>query len=228
MALAGQKISYTLNLITTPGLWKEIEMKRLSLFLCLILLQVSAVSSQQQPSTVAPVNQNYPVSTQLDLITNQLGRISLSIDRLQTNWKSFFESFSSNQGLRMSERQQKLLLAFEVLNRAEQRLGNLQKMRLDSTEKLSSMRLQLAHINNDLRPESIDRYVSTRGTLDADQLRDMRRQTLTRERTELTNILNQIQSDLDTTNNDIRTTEQFLRNIRNRILPEIEKELADL
>lgn len=203
-------------------------MKRLSLFLCLILLQVSAVSSQQQPSTVAPVYQNYPASTQLDLITNQLGRISLSIDRLQTNWKSFFESFSSNQGLRMSERQQKLLLAFEVLNRAEQRLGNLQKMRLDSTEKLSSMRLQLARINDDLRPESIDRYVSTRGTLDADQLRDMRRQTLTRERTELTNILNQIQSDLDTTNNDIRTTEQFLRNIRNRILPEIEKELADL
>lgn len=203
-------------------------MKRLSLFLCLILLQVAAVSSQQQPSTVAPVYQNYPASTQLDLITNQLGRISLSIDRLQTNWKSFFESFSSNQGLRMSERQQKLLLAFEVLNRAEQRLGNLQKMRLDSTEKLSSMRLQLARINDDLRPESIDRYVSTRGTLDADQLRDMRRQTLTRERTELTNILNQIQSDLDTTNNDIRTTEQFLRNIRNRIFPEIEKELADL
>jgi hypothetical protein len=204
-------------------------MKRVSLLLCLFMLFSASVTRAQQSQigSITPPQNTQP-SNQLDAITVELGKISRSVDQLQTNWKTFFASFSTNQGLRMSDKQQKLLIAFEVLNRAEQRLGNLQKMRMDSTEKLSSMRLQLARINDELLPESIDRYVSTRGTLNAEQLRDMRRQALTRERTELTNILNQIQADLDTTNNDIRTTEQFLRNLRSRIFPGIEKELADL
>jgi len=199
-------------------------MKRLSLLLWLTAALLSTAHAQQPVQTSQPS----PSSNPIDLINFQLGKISSSVDRLQGNWKSFFDSFSTNQGLRLSERQQKLLLAFEVLNRAEQRLGNLQKMRLDSTEKLSSMRLQLARINDDLRPESVHKYVSTRGTLDAEQLRELRRQALLRERTELSNIIYQVQTDLDTTNTDIRTTEQFLREIRNRIFPEIQKELADL
>jgi RNA processing factor Prp31 len=199
-------------------------MKRLSLLLWLTAALLSTAHAQQPVQASQPS----PSSNPIDLINFQLGKISSSVDRLQGNWKSFFDSFSTNQGLRLSERQQKLLLAFEVLNRAEQRLGNLQKMRLDSTEKLSSMRLQLARINDDLRPESVDKYVSTRGTLDAEQLRELRRQALLRERTELSNIIYQVQTDLDTTNTDIRTTEQFLREIRNRIFPEIQKELADL
>jgi len=199
-------------------------MKRLSLLLWLTAALLSTAHAQQPVQTSQPA----PSSNPIDLINFQLGKISSSVDRLQGNWKSFVDSFSTNQGLRLSERQQKLLLAFEVLNRAEQRLGNLQKMRLDSTEKLSSMRLQLARINDDLRPESVDKYVSTRGTLDAEKLRELRRQALLRERTELSNIIYQVQTDLDTTNTDIRTTEQFLREIRNRIFPEIQKELADL
>jgi hypothetical protein len=198
-------------------------MKHATIAVVFFLMGVSNIYSQQ----VATVPGSQAVN-QLDAITIELSKISRSVDRLQNNWKSFFEQFTTNQGVRLTERQQKLLLAFEVMNRAEQRLGNLQKMRLESTEKQSTMRLQLARVTDDLLPESIDRYVSTRGSLNAEQLRDIRRQALLKERTEISNLLFQIQRDLDTNNEEIRQTEQLLRNIRGRIFPELEKELADL
>ncbi|MCD9188021.1 MAG: hypothetical protein LUM44_16490 [Pyrinomonadaceae bacterium] len=119
-------------------------------------------------------------------------------------------------------------MAFEILNRAEQRIVNLQKLKLEFTEKQTNFRLQLARINDDSLPESIDRYVSTRGTTNAEQLREIRRQALYREKNELTNALRDIENDLEKTNDEIRQTEQFVRNIRQRLFPQIEKELSDL
>ncbi|MEP6848386.1 MAG: hypothetical protein ABI999_05990 [Acidobacteriota bacterium] len=199
-------------------------MKRLLFFLFPFILVVGQDAAQQPVASSA-----YPAPTnQLDSINVQLDKIGRSVDKLQSNWKDFFRSFSTNQGLQMTERQQKLLMAFEVLNRAEQRLGNLQKIRMDATEKQSSLRLQLARVNDDLIPESIDKYVAARGSLDAEQLRDIRRQALIKQRSEITNILNQVEQDLFSTNEEIRSTEQFLRSIRGRIFPELLKELADL
>jgi hypothetical protein len=164
----------------------------------------------------------------IENISNDLSKISRSVDGLSKNWKEFFAAFSTNQGLQLTERQQRILLALEILNRGETRLGNLQKMRMDATEKLSTFRLQLARIENDLMPESVDRYVSLRGTTDAEELRERRRQTLNRERFESNSLINQVQRELDITNDEIRQTEMMLKNIRMRLFPEIDRELSDL
>src|SRR5688572_24149677 len=177
------------------------------------------------------VGQRTPDSTQprssdpIDNISSDLYKISRSVDGLTKNWKEFFDAFSTNQGLQLTERQQRILLALEVLNRGETRLGNLQKMRMDASEKLSTFRLQLARIENDLLPESVDRYVSLRGTTDAEELRDRRRQTLNRERFESNNLINQVQRELEVTNEEIRQTEMMLKGIRIRLFPEIDREL---
>jgi hypothetical protein len=167
-------------------------------------------------------------SDTVETISRDLSKISRSVDGLTKNWKDFFDAFSTNQGLQLTPRQQRILLALEVLNRGEVRLGNLQKMRMDANEKLSSFRIQLARIEQDLLPESIDRYVSTRGTTDAEGYRDRRRQALNRERAESINLTNQVQRELDITNDEIHQTENLLKNIRVRLFPEIDRELADL
>jgi hypothetical protein len=161
-------------------------------------------------------------------MSGNLSRIANSVDKLSGNWKTFFDSFSTNQGLRLNERQRKLLLAFEILNRSEQRLVTLQKMRLELTEKLSSFRLQLARIDDDLLPESLDRFVSTRGSLNAEQLRDIRRQALTRERNEINNIAIQTQRELDVAETEIRETQRLISGLRERLFTQIQAELIDL
>lgn len=181
-----------------------------------------------------PANQ-FPTANQttiqpeakLDQINENLTKITKSINALTQGWKKFFDTFNANQGLRLSDKQQQILLAFEVLNRAEQRIANLQKMKLEFVEKQTAFRLQLARITDDLLPESVDRYIVGRGTTNAEQLREIRRQALSREKNELDKALREIENDLQNTNEEIRQTEMFVRSIRARIFPQIEKELSD-
>ncbi len=128
----------------------------------------------------------------------------------------------------MSEKQQNILAAFEYLNRAEQRQATLQNFKIDLTKKQTEINLQLAQIEDDLRPESVDRSIALRGTTDAEGLRDIRRQALFRAQRELVDLSRDISRDISEIDREIRETQLFLKRIRGRIFPEIEKELADL
>jgi hypothetical protein len=164
----------------------------------------------------------------IDKISRETQRISKSLDSLNEKMKIFTETFSANQGLKLTERQQRLLAAFEYLNRAEQRLATLQLLRINLLEKQSAIRAKLAEIEDGLRPESIDRSIVTRGTTNAEELRSIRRQMLNRERAELNSVAVEIQNTISETNTEIRQTENFLRGIRLRLFPEIEKDLSEL
>ena len=171
-------------------------------------------------------NQVHPI--QIENISDKLSEITKSLNLLNEKLQKFSETFSSNQGLKLNENQQTILAAFEYLNRAEQRLATLQKLKIDLSEKQTAIRLQFADIEDQLRPESVDRSVAFRGTTNAEQLRENRRQALNREKTELSTLISDIQNSLNETNTEIRETEQFLRRIRQRIFPAIEREISDL
>lgn len=189
------------------------------LILIVMLLNVAAVSAQN----------NFPTNPEpIANISKEISKISKSLELLNEKLKNFTETFSSNQGLRLSERQQRLLAAFEYLNRAEQRLATLQLLKINLTEKQSSVKVKIAEIDDGLRPESVDRSVALRGTTNAEELRSNRRQLLTREKSELTALLGEIQNTINETNFEIRQTENFLKSIRQRIFPEIEKDLSEL
>ena len=51
---------------------------------------------------------------------------------------------------------------------------------------------RLARNNDDSRPQSIERYVALRGTTDTEELRDIRREALQKERYEVSNLINQV------------------------------------
>lgn len=167
-------------------------------------------------------------SEPLDSIANDMSRITRAVEALNKNWGEFIKIFSTNQGLQLNDRAQKLLLALEVLNRLNVDLANLQKQKLDLQERQSKFRLQLATVTDDLLPQSIDRYISMRGTTDAEGLREIRRLALERERRELNTVLNQIDRDLNANDLEIRRTEAQVRNLRNQIFGEVEKQLSDL
>lgn len=198
------------------------------LLLSATILFSSPASAQSTQAVFPPAAPDTSrLAETVENISREMTNINKSVENLNKSLTNFFGNFSSNQGLKLTERQQKMLYAFEILNRAEQRLANLQKLKLDLTEKQTVIRLQNARITDDLLPESVDRYVATRGTTNAEQLREIRRQALSREKYELSQALNDIQRSLQETNTEIRQTENFLRTVRQRVFPEMEKELAD-
>ncbi|HQU86084.1 MAG TPA: hypothetical protein PKY59_23355 [Pyrinomonadaceae bacterium] len=187
------------------------------------------IIAQTSPNNTANIYANQPqTDDKLEKINESVTKLTKTVKDFTNDLKSFFEKFTSNQGLRLTEKQQLILLAFEVLNRAEQRISTLQKQKIEMSERLSSVRLSLARIKDDLLPDSIDRYVSTRGTTNAEQLREIRRQALTKEQTELTKLVFEVENTLEKNDEEIRQTEIFIRDIRARIFPQIQKELSDL
>lgn len=168
------------------------------------------------------------VPAQIENISDKLTDISKTLSSLNERLKTFSDTFSSNQGLQLSARQQRVLAAFEYLNRAEERLATLQRLKIDLTEKQTSIRLKLAEVEDNLRKESIDRSVALRGTTDTEAIREIRRRALGREQNELNSLSNEISSSIRDVEQEIRETNMFLNNIRRRIFPAIDREISDL
>jgi predicted nucleic acid-binding Zn-ribbon protein len=166
-------------------------------------------------------------SDPIENISNDLARTSRAVESLSRTWTQFAKTFSTNQGLQLDEKQRNLLLALEVLNRFEVSLANMQKLRFDLTERQTNATTRIAQLNDDLLPESIDRSVSLRGTTDAESLRTIRRQALTKQLREWQTLLGQITRELGNTLDDIRRTEFQVKSLRNRIFGEISSQLGD-
>lgn len=191
----------------------------------ILLFGIDAVAQ-----TAAPVQNQPPTYRSPDAIENissDTARMARAVEALSRSWGEFTKTFSTNQGLQLDEKQKSLILALEVLNRLEASLANMQKLRFELTERQTNATSRIAQLNDDLLPESIDRWVSLRGTTDAETLRSNRRQALTRQLREWQNLLVQITRELESTLVDIRRTELQVKGLRDRVFAEAERRLAD-
>lgn len=190
-----------------------------SICFCVCILLVNITFSQTQPQSISPNTE--------ENISAQITKIAKSLDTLNSRMKFFSETFTSNQGLWLSDRQQQILFAFELLNRAEQSLSVLQKLKVDLTEKKVAAAAKLSRNEDDSRIESIDRSIALRGTTNAEELREIKRRSLSKERSELSILMNELQTRLTGITYDIEQTDQFIKSIRNRVYSASEKELKD-
>jgi chromosome segregation ATPase len=85
--------------------------------------------------------------------------------------------------LTQMEQQQRTLVDLERLSRAEQRAEVLRTQMRDVQEKEATLMSRMEQIEFELRPENIDRSVSTYGTTHPEEARDARRRSLESEKT---------------------------------------------
>lgn len=194
----------------------------IAFFSTLMFSSVATIGQAPQAQSTPMYNANDP----LTMISSDVARTAKAVESLARSWSEFTKTFSSNQGLLLDDQQRKLILALEVLNRLEVSMANMQKLRLDLTERQSTFRTRLASVAEDLQPQSIDRYVALRGTTDAEGLRTARRQTLEREYRDLAQLLQQIGRELASTDQEIRRLEVQLRSLRSQIFGETDRQLS--
>ncbi len=195
-------------------------MKITTILYILVFVFSTNIFAQNNQSNNLPAPQN-PVEN----ISAELTKISKSLQIFNKNFKSFLETLP--QGIKFSEKQQNFLLAFEVLNRAEQRVQILQKFQIELTEKQAEIKTRLTRVEEDSSPEGIDRSVAFQGTTRTEEIREGRRKSLEAERSSLRQLSAQINQNLADTTNELRQATAFVQRLRNRILPQIEKEFSD-
>ncbi len=134
------------------------------------------------------------------------------------------ESQSKND---RDEKQKRLLLNLDILNKAEQRSESLRKQLFEMIEKESTIKTKLDMIEGNIRPEAIEREVAFAGTLRPEALRDMRKRQLEVERTNLQSILTEIQRTRTSLDQNLQRSEAMVERLRSKLEKEIDDALAD-
>jgi len=200
-------------------------MKTTIFVLIFTMAGVSSLFAQTNPQTNPyPNSQADPLQN----ISQEITKISKSLQNFNKSLQELLEKLMVSKGMQLNERQQKLLLGFEVLNRAEQRLEILQKFQIELTQKEGELKTRLGQVEEAMQPDSIDRSIAFIGTTRGNEMRENRRQTLDTERKSLQNVLAQVRRNLLQTNEELRLAENFVNNLRKKILPQIEAEISDL
>lgn len=204
-------------------------LKTMVFVLILLLANASAFFAQTNQSVGNNDQTNFNLQVDsLQNISSEITKISKSVQNFNSSIKELLEKLLVGKGMQLSERQQKLLLGFEVLNRAEQRVEILQKFQIELTQKEGEVKTRMGQVEESLFPDSIDRSIAMIGTTRGEEMRENRRTTLNNERKTLQNLLAQIRRNLTQTNDELRQAENFVNNLRKKILPQIESEISDL
>ena len=123
------------------------------------------------------------------------------------------------------DKQSRVVLSLDLLGRAEDRAGVLRKQLLELIEKDTSYRSRMAQIDEDMRPENIERALSGVGTTRTTELRDVRRRSLEIERRGLESLVNLTTQGRLRLEEDVRQADSLVSRLRQRLLPLIEKEI---
>jgi hypothetical protein len=125
------------------------------------------------------------------------------------------------------QKQKRLAMNLEILTKAEQRVESLRKQSFEMLDKENSIKAKLEQIENDLRPESIDRNIAFIGSLRPEELRATRKKNLEAERTNLQNMLAEVQRTRSNLDLNVQKAELLVEKLRTKLESEIDAALKD-
>ncbi len=124
-------------------------------------------------------------------------------------------------------KQKRLSMNLEILIKAEQRAESLRKQAFEMLEKENTIKTRLDQLENDLRPESVDRSVAFAGSLRPEDLRAARKKSLEAERANLQNLLNELQRTRSNLDLNVQKSDALVERLRVKLEAEIDAALDE-
>ena len=215
--------------------------KFLSLAIIATFFYISPLFAQsnprQQPNPAPTIQtQEYPTNFPIapnstDVLANEVSQLRKSLQALNKKLGEIGEKFvapDAKQAADASRNQQRILLNLDVLSRAEQRAEVLRKQLIELVEKENSIKSRVIQIEEDMRPENVERATVMMGSTRAPEQRDARKRALESERNGLQSLLNQIYQSRNRLEGDVREADDLVVKLRQRVLPVIEKEIQNI
>ena len=181
----------------------------------------ATLQAQQQPSP--------PTGNSLESVANEIELLRKSLQTLNTRLREISDKLSAPDAKPgTNDNRNRLALSLDLLARAEDRAGVLRKQLIELIEKETSYKSRLAQIDEDMRPENIERAMSGIGTTRTAELRDVRRRSLEIEKRGLESLLNLTSQSRVRLEEDVRQADQIVQRLRQRLLPLIDKEIEKI
>ncbi len=187
---------------------------------------------RQTNSTPQEQSPNLPPNAgSTDTVANELGLLRKSLQTLNTRLGEISEKLLATDSPRSgtsNDQQNRIARNIDLLSRVEQRAEILRKQLLELIEKETSTRSRLVQIEEDMRPESIERTMNLIGTTRTPELRDTRRRVLENERRGYASLLDQTSQSRLRLEEDVKQADTLVSRLRQRLLPLIEKEIEKI
>lgn len=196
------------------------RLPQLLLLLSLFLLN-SAVAAGQTAANV----------TSADDVGRQLGMLRQSVQSLDATLADIADKllpvFAKAKDT-AAEAQARVSSSFTLLTQAEQRAEMLRRQLLELIEKETMYQARIAQLEEDMRPENVERALNPYGTTRTPELRDTRRRVLETERRGYQNLLLLATASRMRLDGEVRQADTLVERLRNRLNPLIEREIEKL
>lgn len=201
-----------LTLFSTESFAQSVERRQAS----------TTPQGQERPASLAP-NRN-----SLEAVANEIELLRKSLQTSNTRLREISEKLpvlDSKPGSAANDRQNRIPLSLDLLVRAEERAGILRKQLLELIEKDTSYKTRLAQMDEEMRPENVERALSGVGTTRTAELREVRRRSLDIEKRGLESLVTLTGQSRARLEEDVRQADSLVSRIRQRLLPLIEREI---
>lgn len=179
----------------------------------------------EQPSSL-PQNANStdPVANEIALLRKTLQTLNARLQEIANK----AVAGDANEGGPANDKQSRIAQNLALLTQAEQRAEGLRKQLLELIEKETSLRSRLVQIDEDMRPESIERALNPYGTTRTAELRETRRRALENDRRGYESLLNLTTQSRIRLDDDVKQADSLVSRLRQRVLPLIDKEIEKI
>jgi len=127
-----------------------------------------------------------------------------------------------------NEKLKQISTNLDLLMHTEERAEVLRKQLIELIEKETAYRTRLTQMDEDMRPENIERAMSGIGTTRTAELRDTRRRSLESERKGLESLLFLTSQSRIRLEEDVRQADLLVSKLRQRLFPLIDKQIEKL
>ena len=200
-------------------------LKSISLPFCFLLIGTSATVGQTAKSATTDVSSE-AVAKQIDMLRQSVQSLDATLGDIADKLIPVFTA--AKEAAAASETPQRISRSFTLLTQAEQRAEMLRRQLLELIEKETFYRTKITQIDEDARPENVERSLSAYGTTRTVEVRDTRRRVLETERRGFQNLLGLTIENRARLEEEVRQADSLVQKLRHRLNPAIEKEIERL
>jgi predicted nucleic acid-binding Zn-ribbon protein len=193
-----------------------------------VCAEARAQTPERRPNAPATQEQT-PDAGAADTLASEVALLRKSLQTLNTRLREISEMLVGAEAAKPAAapdgRQGRLAQNLALLSTAEQRAEMLRSQLVAMTERETGLRNRLVELDEDMRPDSIDRSLSLVGTTRTPELRDERRRMLENERKGVESLLGQASQSRARLEDDVRQADSMVARLRQRLLPLIDREI---
>jgi hypothetical protein len=185
--------------------------------------QTNSTSQAQEQLLGLPAGAN-----SIETVANELELLRKSLQTLNARLREISEKVlapGSGAVGAAGDKGDRLARSLDLLTRTEQRAELLRKQLFELIEKETSLKTRLVQIDEEMRPESIERTMNLVGTTRTAEMRDTRRRVLDNERKGVESLMIQTGQSRLRLEEDVKQADALVYKLRQRLFPLIDREI---